>query len=371
MKRMWAGLILAAACCAGSLAACGGDDDDDNNPSTQGSGGRAGAGGSGTGGSGTGGSGTGGSGAGGAGTGGAGGSAGAGAMDPQVPPTDPAAVQAWLAQEFYKSWECEAAATPKTDGDPAIHAHANANRVCSNVLLASSRLAAGERLPVNVAAVKEVYNADGSIMETVVSVKKTDNGDPMDWYWYGGPERQGFGIAACSDCHSAANSDAGHPGLGDFVYFQVTGDTRQLPPTNLAAVKAWLAQEPKPYADWSCEAEATPKTDGDPAIHVHAGSNRVCSNAKLAAGTQGPWPAGAAAVKEIYNSAGELTLYAVEVKTSADSQGGQGWYWYEGLNDSTIAEGFGDATCTGCHSAANSDAGHPGAGDYVYFRVPN
>ncbi len=356
MKRTWFGLALATACTLSALAACG--DDDDDNPSNGGSAGR-GSSGSGTSGSGTSGSGTSGSG----GT--------TGAMNPQVPPTDPAALQAWLSQQFYKSWECEAEATPKTAGDPAIHAHANANRVCSNVLLASSRLAAGERLPVNVAAVKEVYADDGSIQETVVSVKKADNGNAGDWYWYGGPDRQGFGIAACSDCHSAAASDAGHPGLGDFVYFQVTGDEKQLPPTNLAAVKAWLAQEPKPYADWSCEAAATPKTDGDPAIHVHAGSNRVCSNAKLAVGPAGVWPAGAAAVKEIYNGAGELTLYAVSVKTAADSQGGQGWYWYEGLNDSTIAAGFGNSTCTGCHLAAGSDAGHPGAGDLVYFRVPN
>jgi hypothetical protein len=354
MKRTLTGLLVASACCAGFVTACG--DDDDSNPVTQGAGGRSGTGG-------------------GAGTGGAMGAGGGGAMDPQVPPSDPTAVQAWLQQGFYKSWECEAQASKKTDGDPAIHVHGT-NRVCSNVLLASSRLNAGERLPVGVASVKELYNdeAGTSFKAAIVSVKTADNGNAQDWYWYAAPDKQGSGFPGCSDCHSAAGSDGAHPGLGNFVYFQVRGDEAQLPPTNVAAMKAWLAQDPKPYAGWSCEAAATPKTGGDPGIHVH-GENRVCSNAKLAAGAQGPWPPGAAAVKEIFDANNQLMFYAVEIKTSTDSRGGAGWYWYEGLGDLVVAGGFGDAgpakdICVGCHAAAGSDADHPGAGDYVYFRMP-
>jgi hypothetical protein len=40
-------------------------------------------------------------------------------------------------------------------------------------------------------------------------------------------------------------------------------------------------------------------------------------------------PAGSAAVKEMYDASGKLQGWAVMVKTSADSAGGKGWFWYE------------------------------------------
>jgi hypothetical protein len=54
----------------------------------------------------------------------------------------------------------------------------------------------------------------------------------------------------------------------------------------------------------------------------------------------------------------------VSVKTDDRSDGGDGWYWYEGQD----AEGRGFAECTGCHAAAGSDDDHPGLGDFVYFQ---
>ena len=74
-------------------------------------------------------------------------------------------------------------------------------------------------------------------------------------------------------------------------------------------------------------------------------------------------PSGAAAVKELYAAdRATLTGWAVEVKTAADSAGGQGWYWYEvfSTSDGTRPiEGFGNPACTGCHASGR---------DYV--RVP-
>jgi hypothetical protein len=92
----------------------------------------------------------------------------------------------------------------------------------------------------------------------------------------------------------------------------------------------------------------------------------VCSNDLLAKTDRGDaeYPKGVASVKEIYDASGKHTLTAVSVKVAADSDGGKGWYWYEGANEA----GIGRATCVGCHGAAGSDDDHPGAGDYVYFR---
>ena len=78
--------------------------------------------------------------------------------------------------------------------------------------------------------------------------------------------------------------------------------------------------------------------------------------------------------------------YAVYVKTSDASVGGDGWYWYARVPlDSTaphdangvVADGPGTTTnanpiCVSCHSAAGKDAAHtptPGSGDQVDTQV--
>lgn len=65
-------------------------------------------------------------------------------------------------------------------------------------------------------------------------------------------------------------------------------------------------------------------------------------------------PVGAAAVKELYQG-GELSGWAVYVKTQADSDGGNGFYWYEvfSTTDPTRigADGVGVPLCVGCHQA--------------------
>ena len=64
-------------------------------------------------------------------------------------------------------------------------------------------------------------------------------------------------------------------------------------------------------------------------------------------------PVGSSAVKEMYDASGNLQGWAVMVKTSADSAGGKGWFWYEvtsTIDGSTpVATGNGVPLCFGCH----------------------
>jgi hypothetical protein len=276
----------------------------------------------------------------------------------QFPPTTASAMEAWLEEEHYLKWACEAEATVKDFGVPAIHAHGRSNRVCSNILLATSR---SGTMPAGVASVKEVYDDSGSLVARAVAAKVREDSDAGNgWYWYEGESTAGFGLSACTGCHAAAGSDDDHPGAGDFVYYQET-DEENLPPTGAReAVTAWL--DAGHYEGWNCEAEPTLKTSGDPAIHVHD-INRVCSNPRLASATlsDGEWPAGIASVKEIYDG-DTLTSRDVYVKVTQTNEG-LGFFYYGGAR--TV--GFGAPGCIGCHSAAGSDADHPGAGDFVYF----
>ena len=68
-------------------------------------------------------------------------------------------------------------------------------------------------------------------------------------------------------------------------------------------------------------------------------------------------PAGAAAVKELFNTSGELSGWAVSIKTQEDSDAGKGWYWYEilGTEESSrvVADGNGVPLCVRCHTPGN------------------
>jgi hypothetical protein len=142
-------------------------------------------------------------------------------FDPQLPPSETKQVEAWLARGFYKDWLCEDEPTAKTFGAPAIHAHGGKSFVCNNDLLAETEREDGEEYPQGIASVKEILNSSGNVTLTAVSVKiaaKSDGG--KGWYWYEGASHSGIGIAECTGCHSAAGSDADHPGPGDFVYFR-------------------------------------------------------------------------------------------------------------------------------------------------------
>ncbi|MDQ3367475.1 MAG: hypothetical protein M3680_18805 [Myxococcota bacterium] len=147
----------------------------------------------------------------------------------------------------------------------------------------------------------------------------------------------------------AACNDPGVDSFGDDV-----ADV-QVPPRGHADVFAWL--EAGHYLAWSCEPEPHPRRPGS-----GHGPNRICSNTALqTAGGDGPYPVGAAAVKEIFDDAGQLRQYAVYRKMTAGT-GGDSWYWYEGFGDDVVANAEGDDTCTGCHGRAPRD--------FVYTVVP-
>ncbi|WP_394848433.1 cytochrome P460 family protein [Pendulispora brunnea] len=141
-------------------------------------------------------------------------------------------------------------------------------------------------------------------------------------------------------------------------------------------MESWL--QSGAYKTWHCEGAI--HASRAPSPH---GFNRICSNDAISANATGTgdWSEGAAAVKELYDSATSTSPsgYAVYLKTSSDSAGGANWYWYERLPGGSIsADGLGSSgnaksTCVGCHAAAGADAAHtpsPGGRDQVYTPVP-
>jgi hypothetical protein len=143
----------------------------------------------------------------------------------------------------------------------------------------------------------------------------------------------------------------------------------QTPPQGATAVEAWLSKGS--YKDWQCESAV--HASRDPSPHSF---NRICSNDLISQNADGKsdWPAGAAAVKELYASADATKPvgYAVYLKTAAESAAGAHWYWYERVPldsaaphdaQGVVADGMGDSgtaksICVGCHVAAGSDAAH-------------
>lgn len=136
-------------------------------------------------------------------------------------------------------------------------------------------------------------------------------------------------------------SDPGPASTGDPV------DDPQVPPRGSVDITTWIAE--RYYESWDCE--AAPHAPRSPSPH---GSNRICLNDALVGATgDGPYPVGAAAIKELYDG-DQIALYAVYRKVT-DGEGGNTWYWFEGTADDVIANGEGDSTCVGCHSGAARD----------------
>jgi hypothetical protein len=122
----------------------------------------------------------------------------------------------------------------------------------------------------------------------------------------------------------------------------------QVPARGHDDVMTWLAAGY--YLSWTCEAAPHPPRSGS-----GHGPNRICSNDALSSfAGDGSFPVGAAAVKEVYGSAGAIRLYAVYRKVTAED-GGDSWYWFEGKGGEVVGNGEGDGTCTGCHARAPHD----------------
>lgn len=134
------------------------------------------------------------------------------------------------------------------------------------------------------------------------------------------------------------------------------GDPQPLPPTNGAELVPWL--QAGEYLDWQAESGVHPSTG------PHFGGVRTFVNdvlyASLEAGATSH-PAGSAAIKELYGAGDAVLGWSVEIKLQDDSAGGDGWYWYEGYQDSVYADGNGEGICTGCHGGGN---------DYVLTPFP-
>lgn len=110
------------------------------------------------------------------------------------------------------------------------------------------------------------------------------------------------------------------------------------------------------YKSFASESAAHPSSG------PHSGDVRVFVNplldASLAAGNTAH-PRGAACVKELGVKSGAPAGWAVFVKTEDDSQGGDGFYWYEILNtvdgSNPPFAGQGEAICKNCHGSGGVD----------------
>jgi hypothetical protein len=158
-------------------------------------------------------------------------------------------------------------------------------------------------------------------------------------------------VVAPGDADAAAVADAGADAGA-----MVDGDP-QVPPMGQKPIEAWL--KAGYYQAWACEKDIFPPRK-DPATGLNGshGFHRICSNDQLIASTSGPYPVGAASVKELYRD-GKAYGFAVGLKV-APGLGNHTWYWYERVGTlatlSPVADGIGDKTCGGdCHAHAVRD----------------
>jgi hypothetical protein len=153
---------------------------------------------------------------------------------------------------------------------------------------------------------------------------------------------------AAAICPLLVSVAAGCQDPGEASFGDVLTDP-ELPARGHEDVHSWI--EAGFYLGWSCEPEPHPARPGS-----GHGPNRICTNAALGAAEdgEGPYPVGSAAVKEVFDGDGNIRLFAVYRKVE-DADGGDSWYWYEGLPGNVIANGMGDSTCTGCHARAPRD----------------
>jgi hypothetical protein len=124
------------------------------------------------------------------------------------------------------------------------------------------------------------------------------------------------------------------------------------------AVEDWLAAGY--FHSWRCEGVISP-----PRLTGNHGRHRICSNDLLLASATGPYPVGAASVKELFTTDDAPNGFAVGLKVS-EGEGPQTWYWYErrGTNPAgkPLAQGLGVPDCAVCHGLAPRDN--------VFFQAP-
>lgn len=121
-------------------------------------------------------------------------------------------------------------------------------------------------------------------------------------------------------------------------------------PTSREPLLSWL----KAGSYTSFAHESTTKVSDGPHKIVRIYMNPTLASS-LASGAA-THPVGAGTVKEIYDANVKQVGWAVSVKTSADSQGGKGWYWLETQDGTTINEGAAaEPGCASCHAEQGVD----------------
>jgi hypothetical protein len=160
-----------------------------------------------------------------------------------------------------------------------------------------------------------------------------DDGDDDDTTGAGDDDTGPQGDASAGD--DDTSDDSGDP--------STTADPAdELPPTQGAALETWLAEGR--YTAWAAESGVHPSAG------PHGGGVRTFVNASLFASLDAgasEHDVGAAVVKELF-SGDAIDGWAVMVKVEAGN-GGDGWYWYEIIGNSVVADGTGVGLCTGCH----------------------
>ncbi|MGB1274257.1 MAG: hypothetical protein ACPG77_00800 [Nannocystaceae bacterium] len=133
-----------------------------------------------------------------------------------------------------------------------------------------------------------------------------------------------------------------------------TGGQEVLPPTNSEELLAWLQNGE--YEWWP--SDSIHDSDGPHFGQVQTFFNPALHDSFEAANPA--HPVGAATVKRLLGD-GDATGWSVAVKTQDDSDGGNGWYWFEFYEGSVYGDGNGVGLCTNCHSGGN---------DYVLTPFP-
>jgi hypothetical protein len=117
-----------------------------------------------------------------------------------APPTDPAALEAWLLEGRHSGWEAEPEVRDRGGFSGA--------RVFVNASLGQTLVSGGAH-DVGAAAVRELYEADlRTLRGFAVVVKVSNTGHSDDWYFYeqylgqDGPQVAETAAAACLSCHA-------------------------------------------------------------------------------------------------------------------------------------------------------------------------
>jgi hypothetical protein len=122
-----------------------------------------------------------------------------------------------------------------------------------------------------------------------------------------------------------------------------------LPPTEGLALLKWL--QAGSYRKWPKESAPHRSMGPHKALVITYLNPTLDRSLDAKAATH---PKGSAAVKELLDEVGQLAGWAVSVKSSAESEGGKGWYWYELLGTTSsgavVSQAHGEPLCSGCHT---------------------